>query len=264
MESHARSSSRSPTGSTDARLCPAGVVPDDSAPSHQRIHGQHPLGPTGPLQNGATKPRRGHWPKPQPSSSLPVRAVSVPPHRRPHALGVGDPPWRAYKRRSWRYQTHVAAQASRARTALQQFAQSPHPPPVDGTQSGLYLYFESRRRRGWRTSQELGGVGRAGGARGVTREGRNAYETREARRLPGLSESHSPVEARIRLGRRRYIIPPMSGMPPGMPPPAPSFSGGSAMIASVTRMFFAIEAAFCSADRVTIVGSITPAAIRSP
>jgi hypothetical protein len=29
-------------------------------------------------------------------------------------------------------------------------------------------------------------------------------------------------------------------------------------------MFLAIEAAFCSAERVTIVGSITPALTRSP
>src|SRR5690242_11734676 len=62
---------------------------------------------------------------------------------------------------------------------------------------------------------------------------------------------------------RAYIIPPMSGMPPpGIP--AGSFSGGSATIASVVRMFLAIEAAFCSADRVTMVGSMTPSATRSP
>src|ERR687886_1264446 len=63
-------------------------------------------------------------------------------------------------------------------------------------------------------------------------------------------------------GRGRYIIPPMSGMP--APAPALSFSGGSATIASVVRMFFAIDAAFCSAERVTMVGSITPAFTRSP
>src|ERR1019366_3615193 len=55
-----------------------------------------------------------------------------------------------------------------------------------------------------------------------------------------------------------YIIPLMSGIPP------PAFlSGISATIASVVRMFLAIEAAFCSADRVTIAGSMTPAATRS-
>ena len=46
----------------------------------------------------------------------------------------------------------------------------------------------------------------------------------------------------------------MSGIPP--PPPAPSFSGASATIASVVRMFLAIDAAFWSAERVTIAGSI--------
>jgi hypothetical protein len=33
-------------------------------------------------------------------------------------------------------------------------------------------------------------------------------------------------------------------MPPGTP--APAFSGGSTTIASVVRMFFAIDAAFCA------------------
>ena len=50
-----------------------------------------------------------------------------------------------------------------------------------------------------------------------------------------------------------------------MPAPAPTgfFSGGSATTASVVRMFFAIDAAFCSAERVTIAGSMTPADTRS-
>src|SRR5690606_41310528 len=39
----------------------------------------------------------------------------------------------------------------------------------------------------------------------------------------------------------RYIMPPMSGMPPPAPPL--SFTGASATIATVVRMFFAIEAA---------------------
>ena len=43
-------------------------------------------------------------------------------------------------------------------------------------------------------------------------------------------------------GRSSYIIPDMSGMPP--PPPPEFFSGASATIASVVRMFFAIDAAF--------------------
>src|SRR3954468_19523209 len=56
-------------------------------------------------------------------------------------------------------------------------------------------------------------------------------------------------------------MPPMSGMPPPAPPP--SLSWISATIASVVRMFLAIEAAFCSAERVTMAGSMTPSATRS-
>src|SRR5215471_17703521 len=56
-----------------------------------------------------------------------------------------------------------------------------------------------------------------------------------------------------------YIIPDMSGMPA----PAFSFSGASATIASVVRMFFAIDAAFWSAERVTMVGSMIPFLTRS-
>src|SRR2546425_877015 len=53
----------------------------------------------------------------------------------------------------------------------------------------------------------------------------------------------------------------MSGMPP--PTPTGFFSGASATTASVVRMFFAIDAAFCSAERVTIVGSPIPLLSRS-
>src|SRR5260370_35349630 len=42
------------------------------------------------------------------------------------------------------------------------------------------------------------------------------------------------------------------------PTPAPSFSGTSAPIASVVRMFLAIDAAFCRAERVTIAASMMP------
>ena len=79
------------------------------------------------------------------------------------------------------------------------------------------------------------------------------------RRGPGVMPGPLRISRRGRLG---YIIPLMSGMPPP-PPPAPSFSGTSATIASVVRMFLAIDAAFCSAERVTIAGSMTPAATRS-
>ena len=55
-------------------------------------------------------------------------------------------------------------------------------------------------------------------------------------------------------------------MPPMPPPPgaaAGAFSGLSAMTASVVRNSAAIEAAFCSADRVTLAGSMMPALIMS-
>src|SRR5476651_527676 len=55
---------------------------------------------------------------------------------------------------------------------------------------------------------------------------------------------------------------PPPGMPPGIPP-APSFSGLSATTASVVRNSAAIEAAFWSADRVTLAASMTPAFTRS-
>ncbi|CAM5624862.1 hypothetical protein SRIMM317S_05417 [Streptomyces rimosus subsp. rimosus] len=50
--------------------------------------------------------------------------------------------------------------------------------------------------------------------------------------------------------------------PPGMPPGAPAaaaFSGFSAMTVSVVRSRAAIDAAFSSAERVTLAGSMTPA-----
>ena len=50
--------------------------------------------------------------------------------------------------------------------------------------------------------------------------------------------------------------------PPAMPPPA-SFSGLSATTASVVRNRAAIEAAFCSAERVTLAASMTPIFTRS-
>ena len=53
--------------------------------------------------------------------------------------------------------------------------------------------------------------------------------------------------------------------PPGIPPAgAFSFSGFSATMASVVRNRAAIEAAFCSAERVTFAGSTTPNLIMSP
>ncbi len=56
-------------------------------------------------------------------------------------------------------------------------------------------------------------------------------------------------------------MPPMPPSPPGMAGAA--FSGLSATTASVVRNSAAIDAAFCSAERVTLAGSIMPSAIMS-
>jgi hypothetical protein len=45
----------------------------------------------------------------------------------------------------------------------------------------------------------------------------------------------------------------MSGIPPGIPPP--SFSGGSATMASVVRMFLAMDAAFCRFVKEAALGA---------
>ena len=57
--------------------------------------------------------------------------------------------------------------------------------------------------------------------------------------------------------RTPYIIP---SMPP-LPPEAFSFSGMSATSDSVMRTMLAILAAFCRADRTTLVGSMIPLSI---
>ncbi len=56
-------------------------------------------------------------------------------------------------------------------------------------------------------------------------------------------------------------MPPMPPSPPGIA--GADFSGLSAMTASVVRKSAAMEAAFCSAERVTLAGSMMPAATRS-
>src|SRR5437763_10606067 len=96
---------------------------------------------------------------------------------------------------------------------------------------------------------------------------RRSPEVRKPRPAPEtLNRPGPPRKEGARGGTRgspavAYIIPPMSGMP--APAPTGFFSGGSATIASVVRMFFAIDAAFCSAERVTMVGSMIPALTRS-
>jgi hypothetical protein len=53
-------------------------------------------------------------------------------------------------------------------------------------------------------------------------------------------------------------------MPPSPPGIGAAFSGLSAMTASVVRNSAAMDAAFCRAERTTLVGSTIPAATRSP
>src|SRR2546425_519674 len=99
----------------------------------------------------------------------------------------------------------------------------------------------------------------------------HVLQLREVKRNQVVVRTHPPKKKRGRQatgpssneaeGFDAYIIPPMSGMPP--PIAAPAFSGASATIASVVRMFFAIDAAFCSAERVTMVGSPIPDLRRS-
>ncbi|MNY34574.1 hypothetical protein D3C86_1689250 [compost metagenome] len=60
-----------------------------------------------------------------------------------------------------------------------------------------------------------------------------------------------------------YIMPPIPPPPiGGIPPPAGASSGSSANTHSVVNNIAAIEAAFSNATRPTLVGSITPAAIK--
>ena len=89
---------------------------------------------------------------------------------------------------------------------------------------------------------------------------------------PGASYSLEQLEAvfgRERssgVTRKHYMsMSPMPPIPP-IPPPClwPSSLGNSATIASVVRMRVATEAAFSSAQRVTLVGSSTPISTRSP
>src|SRR5690606_15376444 len=87
---------------------------------------------------------------------------------------------------------------------------------------------------------------------------------REGRRPGPLRSPGRRPLGRASATRTQKSMPPMPPMPPSPPAGAGAgFSGLSAMTASVVRNRAAIEAAFCSAERVTLAGSGTPAASRS-
>ena len=85
---------------------------------------------------------------------------------------------------------------------------------------------------------------------------------RQPRRAAPLSGNRPPRVCRVAgfRGEPQKPMPPISS-PPGAIGAA--FSGLSAMTASVVRNSAAIDAAFCSAERVTFAGSMMPAAMRS-
>jgi hypothetical protein len=101
--------------------------------------------------------------------------------------------------------------------------------------------------------------GPGGSRRGDGREGASQAPGRRQEAAP----RRGPPLSWCWKGWTQKSMPPMP--PLGSPPPAaaPAFSGLSAMTASVVRNRAAMEAAFCSAERVTFVGSGTPAASRS-
>ena len=83
--------------------------------------------------------------------------------------------------------------------------------------------------------------------------------------LSNLRRRQTTIEPGSPLARRGLVLA-TSSRPcrrACRPAIADCFSGASATIASVVRMFFAIDAAFCSAERVTMVGSMIPDLTRS-
>src|SRR5215218_9509871 len=98
------------------------------------------------------------------------------------------------------------------------------------------------------------------------RQGRPAEADRPCRAVlvlgdgPGTALLQGPAPSVRGVGGSGVLsqksMPPMPPSPPGMAGAA--FSGLSAMTASVVRKSAAMEAAFCSAERVTLAGSMIP------
>ena len=116
--------------------------------------------------------------------------------------------------------------------------------------------------RGPPTCTSATGAGRRESIRAVDRHRRpnprrTSRQTKKGRVAAALRNSNGPD--------RTYMSMPMPPMPP-MPPPGAGDSslGASATIASVVSISEATDAAFCSAVRVTLVGSRMPISIMSP
>src|ERR1019366_5127143 len=94
--------------------------------------------------------------------------------------------------------------------------------------------------------------------------------TSEAAHYTGTAPNNKPRRSGVcRISEKQtainYIMPSMPPMPPPpMPPAAGLSSGSSATMHAVVSIRPAIEAAFCNATRVTLVGSTTPMASMSP
>src|SRR5690606_20119417 len=137
------------------------------------------------------------------------------------------------------------------------------------------LEQDGRQRGGGHACQRGEGVRVREGGHGGRSGCRAFIETRFPRRRQTKDpRTRRGSDEAIRAGRSRpglatgllaYMPMPMPPMPPmsGMPPAGLS-SGSSPTIAAVVSIRPAIEAAFCSAVRVTLVGSTTPSSTRSP
>src|SRR2546425_8658927 len=82
---------------------------------------------------------------------------------------------------------------------------------------------------------------------------------RGQRRAEQDARGHGANQAKCLGGEWHQYIPPPPGMPAGLFSPSP---GISQTIASVVRSRDAMDAAFCKAERTTLVGSMTPASTR--
>jgi len=121
-------------------------------------------------------------------------------------------------------------------------------PPGLSDDGPLAAWLRKSTRSGW----AMGVRTARGGPRGSgLREMRAAGRRRHVRRREA-----SPWDS-----ADQYMPPPSSGIPP---PERPSdfATGNSQTTASVLRSSDAMDAAFCSAERTTLVGSITPASTR--